>query len=597
VSQSRLTEFFRSKTDALVAVSIFSITLFIFWFSPIYQVSDSHYSMLVSESLLHKHTFRLDSYAIPRGAPVDRGDYVMPGNMWQLELVRDHLFYFPPPGSSVLAIPYVALMNSLGVTATNPDGSYNPEGEIAIETSLAALLMAFLSVVFFLTARLVLPTSWSVLIALSSAFGTQVLSTASRALGSDTWGIFLFGFVVWILLAQETGKRKINPVVLGTLLAWSYIVRPTNAVHVIAISIYILLFYRRLFLRYAVTGAVWAAGFFIYSWHNFGQLLPNYYRPSRLSFNVFLVALPGNLISPSRGLFVYVPVLLFVGYLLIRYRRFLISARLAALSGAIIVCHVLAVSGFRHWWGGNSYGPRFMTGLVPWFVLLGILGVRAMLDSRRQTEETPSRVEWPAALTAGALLLAASVFINARGALSYSTIKWHESPVPIEQDESRLWDWRRPQFLAGLLRPPLPPTFPITGSTIDLRLKSADKYVWYGWSASEGDFRWTDETEAALIFALDDPDYSQVRIALAPFLVGRVTQQRMFVKLNGAAIGALVLTDSTPREYSLPLAKGALKQRNGLTFEIPDATSPRSLRLSIDQRVLGVAVRTIEFER
>jgi hypothetical protein len=607
--KERLRVFLRTRTDALLAVLIFCITLYIFWVSPIYQVSDSHYSMLLSESLLHHGTFKLDGFAIPRGQPVDRGEYVMIGNAWQLELMRDHIYYFFPPGSSVLSLPYVALMNKLGISASNVDGTYSREGEVAIETSLAALLMALLASIFFYAARLILPAGWSLLIAFSGALGTQVWSTASRGLWSDTWGIFLLGIAVLMLLAHESGSgvppvnhaqdahvtTRVNPIILATLLAWTYFVRPTNAVHIIAISVFIFLYHRKLFVKYAITGAIWFAGFVLYSWHNFHQLLPNYYQANRLYLTAIPKALSGTLISPSRGLLIFVPVLLFVAYILIRYREHLALPRLLWLALAIVAGHVLATCGFLHWWGGSCYGPRLMTGLVPWFVLLGILGVRAMLDAHRKRKR--SRLEWGTTLAAGTLLLLLSVFINARGALAFATVKWYDWPVDVERAPYRLWDWRQAQFLAGLLRPPLPREFPPADSMIDFSQKEADKYLWYGWSGIENDFRWTDEKEAAVIFALDNLSYTQLRIALTPFLAsGKLAEQRMIVSLNRQPIGTLEFTEEQTREYVLTLPAGALQHNNILTFKLPNATSPRALRMSIDQRQLGIAAQWMRLQ-
>src|SRR5882724_5133748 len=144
-----LPERLQIRTDALAASSIFLVTLLIFWFSPISQVSDSTYSMLVSETLLHHGSFRLDYYGIPREPVVHREDYQMVNNAYQLELARDHIYYFFPPGGSVLSLPFVALENLLGRSAIGEDGKYNHLGEIDIESDLAALLMALLAAVFF----------------------------------------------------------------------------------------------------------------------------------------------------------------------------------------------------------------------------------------------------------------------------------------------------------------------------------------------------------------------------------------------------------------------------------------------------------------
>jgi hypothetical protein len=208
------------------------------------------------------------------------------------------------------------------------------------------------------------------------------------------------------------------------------------------------MFYRKLFLWYAATGLFWLGGFIFYSWFHFAQLLPNYYQPSRLTFDTFWVALAGNLFSPSRGLFIFVPVLIFVAYLLVSYWSEVSSYRLAVLALAICVGHLIIISGFPHWWGGFSFGPRFTTGLVPWFVLLGILGVRARLSwySKHQLAFSLPRRRIESAV--GIMLLSFSVLIHARGATSLATWLWNSQPVSIDERPERLWDWRHPQFLA-----------------------------------------------------------------------------------------------------------------------------------------------------
>ena len=403
--------------------------------------------MLVSESLLHHGSFSLDRYVIPGLIPAQQ---IAPGfgGIYQLELIDGHVYYHFPPGTSILSAPYVAIMNVFGVSAAKADGTYNPRGELAIQASLAALLMATLAGLIFFTSRLLLPQGWSILIAFSSALGTQMWSTASRALWSDTWGILLIGFVVYILLAQEIGKHRIRPMLLASLLAWSYFVRPTNSIPILAVTVYLLIYYRSLFIWYVLTGGAWLAGFLIYSWYHFGQILPNYYLANRLTYDLFWTALPGNLISPSRGLLVFVPCLLFVAYLLIRYAKALAPKQLVVLSLVIIGAHLIVISGLPHWWAGHSFGPRFSTGLVPWFVLLSILAIKARLRWRenRILERHPFYLK--AEVVLGILLLACSVAINMRGATSGRTALWNVTPVDIDKRPERLWDWSNPQFLA-----------------------------------------------------------------------------------------------------------------------------------------------------
>ncbi|MBA2732997.1 MAG: hypothetical protein H0U54_08930 [Acidobacteria bacterium] len=464
MSEDRRKVIKRLSSTTVAGAIIFILTLSIFLFSRIRQVADSEYSMLLSQSLLSHGSFTLDAYSLPRHEPVWHGYYFKNGPAYQLEVTRGHLYYHLPPGSSILSAPFVAVFNLFGISAANTDGTYDRRGEVIIEAGLAAFLMALLSTIFFYTAQLLLSVKWSILVAFGGALGTQVYSTASRALWSETWGILLLGVVIFLLLRSEIGKRRFNPVLLATLLSWMYFVRPTFSVHILAITVYLFIYYRQLFLPFAVTGAAWLTAFVIYSWSHFGQLLPNYYRASRLQFSTFWEALAGNLISPSRGMLIYVPSLLFVVFLLARYRLHLVHQRLVWLSLAIIAGHLAVISSFSHWWGGHSFGPRFTTGLVPWFVLLGILGVRAMLNWHEQRVAGSSRTGWRVQLACGALFLLMSAFINTRGAASHATWLWNMRPLEIDQHPERLWDWSQPQFLAGILPAPpakeIPPAVP-----------------------------------------------------------------------------------------------------------------------------------------
>ena len=539
--------------------------------------------MLLSQSLLDHGSFALDHYKLPPA--------------YQLETINGHTYYRFPPGTSVLSAPVVWVLNRLGISAANADGTYNPRGEVMIEAGLAAFLMALLAGIFFYTARLLLPDRWSAVVALGGALGTQVYSTASRALWSETWGIFLLGIVVFMLLAHETGKRQLNPVILASLLSWAYFVRPTFAVPIAAITVYLFLFHRPLFIRYSLTGGAWLAGFVFYSWFHYGQLLPNYYRADRLLFNVFWTALAGNLVSPARGLLIYVPVLCFVFYLLVRFRKFLDHTRLVWMSLAIIVVHLIAVSGLPHWWGGHSFGPRFSTGLVPWLVLLSILAVRAMLNWQAQQNERPTRsFAWPAQLFCGGLLLLVSVFINTLGATSHATWLWNVRPRGVDEHPERLWDWRQPQFLAGILPFPEPQTVhPIGLTRIDFTQPEADKYFWYGWNEGPPDSRWT-ESKAAMVFTLGNESPAVLHLNLTPYLVaGKLTRQRVIVSLNGKQLANFTLTVPEAQVQTINFSPEILREKNTLSFELPDAQSPEKLGTEPDPRPRGIKLNWLEF--
>jgi len=594
-------------TGSLLPLLIFAAAVSIFLLSPVHQVTDSGYSIMLSESLLHERSFALDHYAIPRGEPKWFRYYYRNGDIYQLEWVNGRLYYNFPPGASVLSIPFVAIMNAAGISAVRADGTYDPVGEETIEKILAAILMAALVCLFFYQARQVLPVWLSVLVAFAGGLGTQVWSTASRSLWSETWGILLLGMVLLMLLGAATGRWRLKPILLATLLSWMYIVRPTFAVHIIGITTYILLYYRAALLRFAITGAVWLAAFMTFSWHYYGHLLPSYFRAGRLQFDFFGTALAANLISPARGLLIYLPIVFFVGYLLIRYRRHFVYQRLAVLSLGVIAAHLIVISCLVHWWAGHSFGARLSTGLVPWFVLLAILGLQARSRVREEWHRLQSvKTGGPVhrlksvplvELVAGTALLLVSVVINGLGATSQATWRWNTRPVNIDDHPERNWDWRQPQFLAAFINPPLPAKIgAATFDRIELAAANAPDYLWYGWSPAEQDSRWTESDEATLVFRVADVRDMLFRMKLHAFVIpNQHPQQRLNVRLNGHVIQNLSFADGEPHEITVGLPANILRSQNTLQLSLPDAVSPKALRIGEDTRELGIAVYWIEF--
>ena len=584
------------KRDLLIGLLIFVVAFAVFLCSPVRPISDSLYTFVVSESLLKHGSFAIDQFGVPRNEPRYNGSYVENGRLTELEWVGNRLYYYLPPGTSVLSLPYVALMDSFGLSVINKDGTYNLRKEIQLQLIFSAFLMALLGSIFYFTGRLVLPVRWSAIIALGGILATQVWSTLSGSMWSDTWGIFLVGLVIWMLVAEATAGVLLRPILVATVLAWTYFVRPTNAIPILAISFYLLLYHRRLFARYAVTGLIWLALFVFYSWYNFGKMLPNYYRAGRLTFEHFGEALAGNLISPARGLFIYVPVTLFIFYLVVRYRRKIVWPRLVVLSLSVFAIHWIVTSGFPHWYGGASYGPRLMSGVVPWLVLLAIIAVQAMLKQREELKNRHLGF-WRLQNVVGGFLLLVSICINGIGATMPAIITWNDRPVRVDRDPSRLWDWRYPQFLAGFLHPPPPKVFPPADVRIDFSRKSADLYLWYGWNENGGEYRWSEGNEAAVVFGLDNVADAQLLMKFTPFIVeGKLNEQRISVKLNGQLLETLILKDPSPREYSRTLPKELLQLNNVLTFELPDARSPKELKLNDDVRRIALGVYWLDIK-
>jgi hypothetical protein len=421
----------------LIPVALFALSFAVFLWSPNHQMTDSGYALLVSETLIRHGDLDLDRYQLERGREPN----------YRLDHVGAHTYYFFPVAGSILSVPYVALARLLGRPIVNSDGSYATKVEAADEARLAALLMATFTAIAFLTAQLVLPAAWSVAVALMAAFGTQVYSTASRTLWSDTWALVLIGGAIYLLLRSASRGDGRRLVWLGTLEAWAYFVGPTSGLSLAATALFLLVVDRRASWRFFATVALWLAAFVGYSLSRFGAPLPSYFRDRLVP--PFGEALVGTLVSPSRGLFICVPATLAVILVCLRFRTTLRFVSLVRLASSICVANWIVISGFEKWWGGHCFGARLCTGMVPWLVLLAVLG----LDGARRARAVGGRPTG-AIVTGLALLLSGlSVAINSMGAISTRTVRWNVTPANVDLEPGRLWSWRHAQFMAGLVEP------------------------------------------------------------------------------------------------------------------------------------------------
>jgi hypothetical protein len=420
---------------ALLVLAVFAVYLV----SPRSQLRDSRYCLLVSTALLSRGTLALDAWAPPPwGTPDARP--VAEALPHTLVPVNGHVHYLYPPGTSLLALPFVAIADALGVSVVDTTGAYDRAAEKVLQHALAALVVALLVGVLYAGARLRLARGPALAVALGAAFATQLWSTASRALWSHTFEVLLVGLALVHLLRCELRGAPLRPVALATALAWSFFVRPTAAISVLAITAWVALRRPAALPRLLVAGAAWLAAFLALSWASYGSLLPPYYQPGRHELAPSAGSLLGLLVSPGRGLLVYVPLAAFVaGLVAWRWRR-LEPRALAWTAVAASLGQLALLACFPVWWGGHCYGPRLLTGLVPWLAVLAVLALAAAPEGARR------RLPPPAA-AAGMLALAVGVAMNGAAAISSESMSWNSHPVDVDRATGRLWDWRDPPFL------------------------------------------------------------------------------------------------------------------------------------------------------
>jgi hypothetical protein len=317
--------------------------------------------------------------------------------------------------------------------------------EVVIASWITALSVALM----YLVAREFLGAGLSLAIAGLCAFATPAWSTASRGLWQHGPSMLLLALVLWLAVRAQRDPRWIR--FAGPPLALAFYVRPTNAVWVAAITLFVFVRHRRHFWACLVGMLPVVALFFAINLSIYGHLLAPYSSVQRVTapgFSLFrlLEALAGNLISPARGLFVFVPLFLLSVYGACLKPEWSAARSLRPYLAGALVAHYLLLSFYRDWSAGDSYGPRYFTDVVPLlvFFLIPVLPRMAGRTGR-------------ARLLCGLFcaLSAASLFIHFEGATNWECMRWNTAPIEFRHAHWRIWDWHDLQFLRGL-KPPVP---------------------------------------------------------------------------------------------------------------------------------------------
>ena len=436
----------------------------IYVLSPITQSFDSRWVIHTSLSLLYRHDADLNEY-IPQLAKDDfyHVECIFPDGS-KILYIQDEkqcpgggIYHYYPLGVPVAVAPVVGLMDvvlrslepGLGEWANKwvryhfkpllVTGDVIGEHRLA-ELVIASFLMSLTTVLIYALARIQVGVLASCGVALMFAFATPAWSTGSRALWQHGFSML---FLALALLLLHIGKRWCWPL-CGFILAFGFFVRPTNIVPLGVIGLWILLRERKrvfAFVAGMVPVFVLFGAIHISIW---GSPIPSYSQISRkpegsLSLGPHVpVALAGNLISPSRGLFIYLPLVFFAfaGAVLWAKGTNPELRDWAWMFGAIFLGHYILISLYEYWFGGHSYGPRYFSDITPLFVL----PIAALLARGW-------RWKWGGPLL---VCVAFCVFVHSQGAWCGPCLEWSVKPMELHDSQWRLWQWDDPMFLRGV---------------------------------------------------------------------------------------------------------------------------------------------------
>ncbi len=418
------------------------VAFFLTRYSLIYGAgSDPRYTLIVSQSIIENGTIQLNTYQNDRiwGATAN-----FDADLNILEYNGRYYNYFPL-GPSLLSVPAVLITKAVGWDMRLAQDNINAQ---RLLSSFSIVLLLW--IVYF-TTRLLLNPRDSLVITAVSLFGSTLISTLSVALWSVNFSVIFIGLALWLILRYEVGKSDtVHPAALGMLLFLAFFCRAASAAFILPVFLYLLFKNWRQMMQTAVSAAIPLALFLLYSQYEFGSWLPIYYSVARFQVQrtPLWLALAGHLVSPSRGIFVFVPTLILLIPALFWQRRHLRKRPLIWLCLSWIGLQLFIASRAAIWWGGHSFGPRILTELMLAFTLLTAL----VWQQGRAHLAVHSQKLWQM----GYLLLGiTAVYIHSyQGLYNYSVAVWnvaiteHAAP-PLTSPYGDLFNWRIPQFLAS----------------------------------------------------------------------------------------------------------------------------------------------------
>jgi hypothetical protein len=249
-----------------------------------------------------------------------------------------------------------------------------------MEKLSASLLAAIASVVMFLVLRRE-GFRWAFPLALAFAFGTNTWMISSQALWQQGSGQLLVALALLLALGRPTPGRV---ALLGFVCVLIAANRPPDMLIAAAFVLFALWRRGRDAGWLAAGAALPVAGLLYYNLDLIGKLAGGYALAGKRGredfFHLEALGLPGLLVSPTRGLLVFSPFLLFAAIGLVRRLRTPDSRKLAITLGLAVAAQLLVYSQ-TDWRAGVAWGPRWLTDLLPilvWMLAPATLALRPL---------------------------------------------------------------------------------------------------------------------------------------------------------------------------------------------------------------------------
>jgi hypothetical protein len=392
---------------------------------------DTYPARYLPFAIVKYHTIFLDPVA--KVAAQGRGD----GAFWMWSRPDGHIISLYPVVVPLLVaplyVPTVAYLNLRGWS----DGKLDHLARIMEKLSASVIASLSASLLYLLLRRRA-RTSIALLLTAAYAFGTTTWVISSQALWQHGMAALLIIGALLLLTGASTAPRAIAAGLLCGVIAAN---RPPDLILAAVLGVYGLFWAsRHLRLMFVAASALPLAAVLLYNFGVAGNVLGGYGLIGKAAFfsHELLPGIAGLLFSPTRGLLVFSPFLLF---LVLAFRTMPRSREERLLNVAMIAAVALQIMLYAKadWRGGLSWGPRYMTDFLPFLFWMLVPVVSALRGV--------ARISFFVAV-------GTAIIIEAIGAFCYSPsfdLPIFAADRPNEHFDNRgVWQWRNSPILTSL---------------------------------------------------------------------------------------------------------------------------------------------------
>lgn len=288
----------------------------------------------------------------------------------------------------------------------------------------AATMSALSAVILFLVLCRLTTRRWAIALALTYALGTTTWAISSQALWPHALAQLCLAVLCSLFLVPRPSRAGL--VAAGLVVSLAVVNRPPMIVFALLALWFVWREHRAQLLSFAALPAI-AGALLIGSNLVLYRSFTGGYGISLEQFSGSLwEGVPGLLVSPNRGLLVYTPIMAFAFLGAVRVWRTGVHPWLRYLTIGVAL-HVLLYGSFTEWWAGYTYGPRYLTDVLPALCLFLVYG---WIPFRRR----------PFVHGLACFLVAYGVAVQIIGVYCADD-DWNRRPMPLELRPSRVWDW------------------------------------------------------------------------------------------------------------------------------------------------------------